>query len=358
MKVQQHKHRRSAQEVTAIIACLRAALARLPQSEDEPALPPVGRYACVELYTRSGLRRTAERTDDLTHEASTVLERCVRQLRARGRFRRLILAPSPVALDPLRVRFPHFCAVIDYLVQQLALANLEPGTPLHLPPILLDGDPGVGKTHFCNCVAKALGVPFHEIDLGSGTAGFAIGGLDLGWSTGQPGKIFQVLVNDYYANSIVLLDEIDKANQHDKFDVLGPLYGLLEPGTAVRFEDEAVRMPMDASHILWFATCNNLATIPQPIVSRLTVFTVPLPARDEGRQIAQGIYDDLRTRHGWGRRFAPALAPEVLDALATVAPREMLQILRRAAGRAAIAHRYAIEPCDLVTPQRRSLGFV
>jgi hypothetical protein len=56
-------------------------------------------------------------------------------------------ANGRAALDELRLRQPHFGEVIDHVANQLALAQTS-GRPLHIPPMLLIGPPGVGKTYF------------------------------------------------------------------------------------------------------------------------------------------------------------------------------------------------------------------
>ena len=65
-----------------------------------------------------------------------------------------------VGLDELRRTCPSFVAVTDLVDRAIALSLLT-DMPLTLPPILLSGPPGVGKTHYSKALAAVLGVPVH-----------------------------------------------------------------------------------------------------------------------------------------------------------------------------------------------------
>jgi flagellar biosynthesis GTPase FlhF len=88
------------------------------------------------------------------------------QLKKLGAFRAVA---SPAALDQtldalkrLRSQQPHFAGVIELIEGWIRLAR-EMAVPPHLPPILLVGPPGVGKTHFTLQLTEALGRPIHRL---------------------------------------------------------------------------------------------------------------------------------------------------------------------------------------------------
>lgn len=352
-------HRRSAREVASSAQLCKHLCEALQVDTAPPRMTSPHGYLPHTLFAEHDLHELESRLDYLSKDSEARMQSYINMLQRRGPFIRLAKAPPPEAVATLRARFPHFTTVIDWIEGHLALAQAAGSGVLELPPFLLGGDPGVGKTYFARQLATALSVHYSEIPLSSATGGFTIGGLDLGWSTGQAGRVFCTLVQEGLANPMILLDELDKVSRDSRFDVLGPLYGLLEPGTARRFKDEAVQLEMDASRILWAATANDLENIPDPILSRLHTFVVPTPNEQEGRQIAAQVYDDLRRQHAWGSTFSENLSTDVLSALSTTPPRAMRRSLATAASHAARHGRRSIELQDMERqPRRRPMGFV
>lgn len=61
-------------------------------------------------------------------------------------------------------------------------------TELRLPPLLLVGPPGVGKSHGARSLGRHLGVPTTVIDATGEPALWAVIGLQKGWGAGDPGR--------------------------------------------------------------------------------------------------------------------------------------------------------------------------
>ena len=170
---------------------------------------------------------------------------------------RYIIKPSrTTAVDELYDASPNFWRVIDDLRKYLALA-IAGNEAVQFTPILLLGEPGLGKTYFAKKLAHALGTGFEFVSMSSLTAGWVLTGASAQWHNARPGKVAQTLVEGDYANPVVVLDEVDKAGGDHRYDPMGALYGLLEPDTALHFKDEFIDVDMDASHILWVATAND-----------------------------------------------------------------------------------------------------
>lgn len=284
-----------------------------------------------------------------TGDSSSAVAKLTRHWAASGGRRYLAPAPAPEAFANLAVEMPNFAPVIDYYAGQAALSQLGGQVVARFPPVLLLGEPGIGKTLFASSLARLLGAPWRHVGLAGQTAGWVISGLDRAWNSGRPGLIAKGLAESPVGNLVVLLDEIDKAANDAHYNPLGGLYVLLEPDTAVAFVDEFVAMPINASAIIWIVTANSLANIPDPISSRLTVFEVPTPDRVQARHIVQRQFKRIKG----AARFRP-LAEEIVDRLAGLTPRRIGSELRAAMGRA--ARRAALSGHQVAAVRREDLG--
>jgi ATP-dependent Lon protease len=263
----------------------------------------------------------------------------------------------------LKLSFPNFAEVVDFVTGQLALMDSEGAQPRRLSPMLLLGDPGIGKTHFAQSLAQALNVPMQLISMNTATSGFGLSGLDRAWSGAKQGEIFNTLMRQRCINPVVVLDELDKSNKEAKSDPIGPLYQLLESDTSIRFVDEFVTVPINAGYVSFICTANEIAQVPDPIQSRLRVFNIERPTSSQMVPIVSRMYSNLR-------KSTPALSaelpPEVIAHLCQMTPRAAKGALHEAAGRAASNHigkgkPFTIEPVYMKSLQARkphSIGFV
>ena len=153
--------------------------------------------------------------------------------------------------------------------------------------MLLLGEPGIGKTHFARRVAQLLGTGFGFVPMSSLTAGWVLSGASSQWKNAKPGKVFDTFLNGEYANPVMVVDELDKASADGQYDPLGALYELLEIDTAMRFVDEFVEVPIDASGAVWFATANDAARIPEPLLNRMNVYEIDAPDAEGSARIAR-----------------------------------------------------------------------
>jgi len=260
---------------------------------------------------------------------------------------RFAVKPSGVPdMAPLYELLPNFVEVLDDVKRHIALCQ-DSHDGLEVTPILLLGPPGVGKTHFAKQIADLLGTSMNLVPMSSMTAGWLLSGSSSQWKGAKPGKVFDALVNGQYANPVIVVDEIDKASADAQYDPLGALYSLLEHDTAQSFVDEFVEVPIDASQVIWITTANRESAIPAPICNRMNVFEIAPPSPDAARKIAAHLYHSIQGEHDWGQRFDPEPCNDVLDQLATLAPREMRRALVTAFGNARLNNRYSVEPDDL-----------
>ena len=243
------------------------------------------------------------------------------------------------SLNSMYARFPHFKDVLDHIKEQITLKGCgASGKPVLFPPILLRGNPGTGKSYFARELAKALNVPCEGKDLSVTSEAFVLTGLDQSWRGAKPGMVFDTLVQGEYANPVLLLDEVDKARVSGvNSSPIASLYSLLERDSACVFKDEFLPLELDTSKINWVLTANH-GEIPEPIESRLDVFEIRDPSKEECKIIAQSVWSDVCEKELPSTHpFSLTLSQDILEIITSISPRIMRKVLTSAAGKATLA---------------------
>ena len=280
-----------------------------------------------------------------------------------GPWRNVAKAAAPEVLDSLHADFPNFSAVTTLIQQRLLLCGLAPDKHIKLPPILLNGPAGVGKTAYCQRLATLLTLRFEKIDVSSAAASFTMTGLDAGYASGHPGRIWESLQHDSLS-VLWLLDELEKTNSESRYGGNQYLLGLLEPVSAARFVDNCTLVPVDASWICYIARCNDKCLIDAPLLSRFEVFDIPSPDAVQLRAIVSSIYRDIRSSEAWALVFGETLDGRVVDALIGYTPREIRRRLIDGFAAAAGQSRRVVQSSDISVKADRNdhagrrIGFI
>lgn len=190
---------------------------------------------------------------------------------------------------------------IQKLKIDLTLASAMRAKDFRVRPILLTGEPGVGKTQFALKLAEILGVPTQKWSAGSAQANFQLTGGDSAWRNARPGMIFDMLAKGSAATPVLVLDEVDKIGDDGRYPVTPVLLDLLEAETARAFQDTFLRMPFDASRIICVLTANNIDAVPPALLSRVEVFDIRAPDPEQRLQII--LAEAQRLQRATGRRI-------------------------------------------------------
>lgn len=237
------------------------------------------------------------------------------------------------ALEDLTAELPAFRSAIDIIARAFE-ASEATGAPPVVPPILLVGPPGVGKSHFCRRLQETLDCGRGWLGLDQPTAGCDLRGTDKHWSNARHGLLFDLLGLGETSNPLVVLDEIDKACRSYTsrgIDGLAQLYAALEPETAKHLSDVSLDLELDASLVMYIATANSLK-IDAAMLSRFSVIEVGLAEPAERREATRRLA--LLTFVRMGLRDRLTLSGGAIAILAEYSARVAVRALESAAGAA------------------------
>lgn len=283
-------------------------------------------------------------------------EQLYKQLKAKGHLRALAKPKADLQeLEQMRKAFPHFSPVLDLVWDQYAFAQLT-DKPLEIPPILIGGDPGIGKTRFSQDLAKALGTVMRRLPFDNDQTGSILLGSAKNWANTQYGAVFDMVVLGEFANPVFLLDEIDKASHSKHGDPLASLHTLLEPVTAQRVCDVSLDFEFNASQVVWIATANHLHRIPQSLRSRFQEFWIEQPTGAQALQMAEVVAQEVHEEMNLPDFEPPA--KEVVHLIAHLSAREQIQALKRAYAAAKVAGRLQVVVADLAEQVRQEANEV
>lgn len=288
----------------------------------EPKIQPGQR----QLFDPIELETKKEWLSELTGDNQKGMFKILDKLSATGPFRNVARAPDPAVLDALLNDFPNFASATKAIQKHLLLCRLGPEKLLKIPAILLDGPPGIGKTAYCGRLAKLLGIRFEQIDLSSGGANFTMTGLDSGYGSGHPGRIWESLQHDSLS-VLWQLDEVEKSAKDGKYGGNQYLLSLLEPESSKRFIDNATLLPLNGSWLIYIATSNDKTAIDAPLRSRFEIFDIQKPDRNQLLAVVRSIHRGIQESEAWAQSFTPELSGSVVEALSEHTPREIRRAL-------------------------------
>ncbi len=192
----------------------------------------------------------------------------------------LLPGPDPSGfVAALTAAAPHLGDLARAIGDLLALSWRLGDGRLKLPPLLLVGPPGCGKSWAAQWIAGELGAPSMTLNAGGSTDSRFLLGTPKGWASAQPSAPARLFLQSRVANPLMIVEELDKAGGSDSNGrIHDALLTMIEPATSRRWLDEYLLTPLDLSHMGWIFTANDPGRIPAHLLSRMLVLQLDAPA--------------------------------------------------------------------------------
>ncbi len=183
-----------------------------------------------------------------------------------------LLAAQMLDLAPL------MAPAIEAIRSSAQLSLRRGATWFQFKPLLVISDPGLGKTTAVSQLAKLTGLPMIYIDGSLQKTITAITSQDSVFRSSRPSAIMTELATSQVANSIVVLDEVDKLTDTSTNGSQVPTQSLLsltQAHSAAAYHDTHLQLPVNLSFLNWVLLANDASRIAGPLLDRCTVVRLP-----------------------------------------------------------------------------------
>ena len=210
---------------------------------------------------------------------------------------------------------PNLARAVE-VVRSAAVLSRHGRQPLRIPPMVLVGPPGTGKSRMASRLASCLQTPASTLVGSSIQDTGPLTGYSPAWKGASPGIVAKSLLSCPTASPLIVIDEAKKITSCDRRDhPLDTLLAAMEPITASSFRDNYYDVPMRAEYVTYIIVTNSLAGLSQPLLDRCVVVDVPELSRIERHRALDELVSDLVLDYGIAPRALDAAFLAVLDGI-------------------------------------------
>lgn len=196
--------------------------------------------------------------------------------------------------------------------------SVKAGDPgLRLPPLLLDGPPGIGKSAWARALGDLIGAPTMAYEASVENASFGLVGSQRSWGNANPGRLLNTILATGVGNPVVVVDEVEKSGRAastrgQAYSLTDAMLPLLEPISSSRWSCPYFEVKFDMSFVLWVMTSNDYRGLPEPFLSRCP------PIRLQALTLTELI--DFAKRHGEKKGLSPFSTEIIAEAIQRCGP--------------------------------------
>ncbi|WP_169798760.1 AAA family ATPase [Falsihalocynthiibacter arcticus] len=188
----------------------------------------------------------------------------------------------------LHAIYPWLTSASTAVMKHMRLRTLTGPAPLHTPPLILLGPPGIAKSSWARDLGQVFKVPSVDIDVGATNgATFSVSGIERGWGSATPSRVVLTMLRERLANPLVILDEVGKIPEQVATSSGGKLPGafevlksMIEPTTARAWVCPFYQIPFDLTRVSWIMTTNSNDRMPAAFLDRCKVIRLDPPSFD------------------------------------------------------------------------------
>ncbi|WRH64364.1 MAG: AAA family ATPase [Fuscovulum sp.] len=180
------------------------------------------------------------------------------------------------------------------------------GQDFSLPPVLIYGPAGYGKTTLASSLGRHLGIDSRRIEMAGATAVFDISGSERTWSTASSGVPVTLATSGTYATSLCVFDEVEKAGGRGGGrtggNPLDALLGILSEVSRKSYRCPFLKTEVDLTHVSFILTANSINGVSAPLKDRCAIFEVGMPSFDQALDLIEKadpeglILNEVRTK--------------------------------------------------------------
>lgn len=145
-------------------------------------------------------------------------------------------------------------------------------------PLLLEGQPGSGKTTFAvHAIGAALNRPTRVINLGGAKDASSLTGACYTYEGARPGRVYEEYVASGVCDPVIVFDELDKVSDTNAgYEIMHVLTCVTDPLQRHAFADTYLSgVPLDLSRAFIVFTCNDVSRVNPILLDRLRVVNTP-----------------------------------------------------------------------------------